>query len=59
MKIIIGAFDKVDIKLLSYDAKKKGQLRKQVKGVQKKQCLRRVVEGLFLSDAGPKSGCHI
>ena len=40
------------------DAKKKGQLRKQVKEVQKKkQCLRRVVEGLFLSNAGPKRGC--
>ena len=37
---------------------KKGQLTKQVKGVQKKkQVLRRVVEGLFLSNAGPKRGC--
>ena len=40
------------------DAKKKGQLTKQLKRVQKKNpVLRRVVEGLFLSKAGPKSGC--
>ena len=40
------------------DAKKKGQLTKQLKRVQKKNpVLRRVVEGLFLSNAGPKRGC--
>ena len=44
-------------RLRRYDAQKKGQLTKQVKGVQKNQFLRRVVEGLFLSKAGPKSGC--
>ena len=36
-----------------YNAKKKGQLIL----VQKNLFLRRVVEGLFLSNAGPKSGC--
>ena len=37
---------------------KKGQLTKQLKRVQKNnQFLRRVVEGLFLSNAGPKRGC--
>ena len=37
---------------------KKGQLTKQLKEVQiKNQGLRRVVEGLFLSNAGPKRGC--
>ena len=36
---------------------KKGQLTKQLKEVQKNnQCLRRVMEGLFLSHAGPKRG---
>ena len=41
----------------SHDAKKKGQLTKQLKEVQKNnQCLRRVMEGLFLSHAGPKRG---
>ena len=36
------------------DAKKKGQL---ILVQKKKQGLRRVVECLFLSKAGPKSGC--
>ena len=35
-----------------YDAEKKGQLI-----LVQKKFLRRVVEGLFLSNAGPKSGC--
>jgi len=40
-----------------FDAKKKGQLTKQLKEVQKNnQCLRRVMEVLFLSHAGPKRG---
>ena len=44
-------------KRYTYDAKKKGQLTKQLFGVQKNiQGLRRVVECLFLSDAGPKRG---
>ena len=38
--------------------KKKGQLTKQLKEVQKNNhCLRRVVEGLFLFHAGPIRGC--
>ena len=39
-----------------YTLIKKGQLTKQLKEVQKKQCFRRVMEGLFLSHAGPKRG---
>ena len=43
--------------MFTRDAKKKGQLTKQLKEVQKNnQCLRRVMEGLFSSHAGPKTG---
>ena len=38
----------------THDAKKKGQL---ILVHKKTRVLRRVVEGLFLSDAGPTSGC--
>ena len=38
----------------TYDAQKKGQL---ILVQKKNQALRRVVECLFLSKAGPKSGC--
>ena len=46
-------------KMVEYasDAEKKGQMTKQLKRVQKKQVLRRAVEGLFLSNAAPKRGC--
>ena len=41
-----------------YEMLTKGQLTKKLECVQiKNQCLGRVVEGLFLSKAGPKRGC--
>ena len=45
----------------TYDAKKKGQLTKQLKHVQKNnQCLRRAVECLFYLTPDQKEGvCHI
>ena len=46
-----------DETLRMYMMLKKGQLTKQLKEVQKKQGLRRVMEGLFWSDTGPKRGC--
>ena len=49
---------KFAISSISYMMLKKGQLTKQLKEVQKKpHCLGRVMEGLFLSHAGPKRGC--